>query len=77
MLQVFRIGVAKVDPDIAYIAMAMLICFKYMFQMLSVSDVCFKCFHLDVTKVDLDVAYTYMLHAYVSSVLLQFHLDVE
>jgi hypothetical protein len=34
----------------------------------SVLDVCYKCFHLDVTKVDLDCAYTCMLHAYVSSV---------
>ena len=33
----------------------------------SVSDICCKCFYLDVAKVDLDVAYTCMLQAYVSS----------
>jgi len=44
-----------------------------MFQMYvpnlsSISDVCCKCFHLDVAKVDLDVAYKCMLQAYVSCV---------
>jgi hypothetical protein len=40
MLHVFRIGVAKVDRDVAkidqvitYVAMAMHVCFKLMFQM--------------------------------------------
>jgi hypothetical protein len=40
----------------------------YVANVLSVSDVCCKCFHLDVAKVDLDVAYTCTLEAYVSSV---------
>jgi hypothetical protein len=31
MLQVFRIGVAKVDHDVAHVAMAIHVCFKYMF----------------------------------------------
>jgi hypothetical protein len=30
---VFYIGVAKVDLDVTHVAMAMLECFKYMFQM--------------------------------------------
>jgi hypothetical protein len=40
----------------------------YVPNVLSVSDVCCKCFHLDVTKVDLNVAYICMLQVYVSSV---------
>jgi hypothetical protein len=51
-LQVFCIGVAKVDRDIPHVAM---LC---MFQMF---HICCKCFHLDV-------AYTCMWQAYVSSV---------
>jgi hypothetical protein len=31
---VFRIGVTKVDWDVAHVAMAIHVCFKYMFQML-------------------------------------------
>jgi hypothetical protein len=51
MLQVFHLDVAKVDLDVAYIAMAIhaSVCFKYF--------ICFRCmlhvFHLDVSKVDL------------------------
>jgi len=33
MLQVFRIGVANVDRDVAQVAMAIHVCFKCMFQM--------------------------------------------
>jgi hypothetical protein len=32
MLQVFHMDVAKVDPNVAYVAMAIHICFKSMFQ---------------------------------------------
>jgi hypothetical protein len=47
--------------------------YVYMFQVyvlnvLFVSDVCCKCFYLDITKIDLNVTYTCMLHAYFSSV---------
>ena len=65
MLQVFYIDVAKVDRDVAHVAMVFssvcpecFICFRRMLQL----------FYLDVAKVDLDVAYTYVLQAYVSSV---------
>jgi hypothetical protein len=48
--------------------------YKCMFQVYVsnvsfVLDVCCKCFHLNVAKLDLDVAYTYILQAYVLSVL--------
>ena len=33
MLQVFRIGVVKVDRDVEHVAMAMHVCFKCIFQM--------------------------------------------
>jgi hypothetical protein len=62
---VFYIDVAKVDRDVAHVAMVFssvcpncFICFRCMLQV----------FHLDVTKVDLDVAYICMLQAYVSNV---------
>jgi hypothetical protein len=49
MLQVFRLDVAQVDPDVAYVAIPIHACFK-----------CFVCFrrmlqmfHLDVSRVDL------------------------
>jgi hypothetical protein len=58
MLQVFYIDVAKVDRDVAHVAMVFssvypqcFVCFRHMLQS----------FHLDVPKVDLDVAYTCML----------------
>ena len=61
----FYIDVAKVNRDVAHVAMVFssvcpkyFICFKRMLQV----------FHLDVAKVDLDVGYTCMLQAYVSSV---------
>ena len=53
VLQAFHIDVAKVDRDVAYVAMAIYVCF-------SVGSKCFICsrrmlqvFHLDVAKVDL------------------------
>jgi hypothetical protein len=65
MLQVFYIDVAKVDRDVAHIAMVFssvytkcFICFRHMLQL----------FYLDILKVDLDVAYTCMLQVYVSSI---------
>ena len=33
MLQVFRMDVAKVDRDVAYVSMAIHACYKPMFQM--------------------------------------------
>jgi hypothetical protein len=45
MLQVFYMDIAKVDKDVAYVAMAIYVCFKCMFQMFHLfSDVCCKCF---------------------------------
>jgi hypothetical protein len=53
MLQVFRIDIAIVNRDIAYVAMAIHVCCKSLFQMfrLFFSYVCCKCFYLDVTYV--------------------------
>ena len=49
MLQVFHLNVAKVDLDVAYVAMTIHACFKCF--------ICFRCmlqvFHLDISKVDL------------------------
>jgi hypothetical protein len=68
MLQVFRIGVAKVDRDVAkvdrnvtHVAMAMHICFKCMFQM-------FRLYQTYVASV-----FFWMLHIYmpVTSVYLK------
>ena len=33
MLQVFYIGVAKIDRDVAHVAMAIHVCFKCMFRL--------------------------------------------
>jgi hypothetical protein len=45
MLQVFHLDVAKVDLDIAYVAMTIHACFKHMFQVFHLcSDVYYKCF---------------------------------
>jgi hypothetical protein len=61
---------AKVDRDVALVAMAMHVYFLvYIPNVSSVSDVCCKCFHLYVTKIDLDVAYKCMLQVYLSSIL--------
>ena len=61
----FYIDVAKVDQDVAHVAIVFssvcskyFICFRRMLQV----------FHLNVAKVNLDVAYICMLQAYVSSV---------
>jgi hypothetical protein len=49
MLQGFRIDVAKVDRDIAYVAMAIYICCKRLCQMFYLfSNVCCQRFYLDV-----------------------------
>jgi hypothetical protein len=70
---VFYIDVAKVDWDVAHVAMAIHVCF----------NVCCKCFicfrrmlqvfHLDVVKIDRDFAYICKcfkcFHMYVASVL--------
>jgi predicted DsbA family dithiol-disulfide isomerase len=63
---VFYIDVAKVDRDVAHVAMVFssvcpkcFICFRRMLQ----------AFHLNVAKLDMDVAYTCMLQEYVSSIL--------
>jgi hypothetical protein len=71
MSQVLYIDVVKVDRDIAHVIMAIFLkkyCNGYtrMFQMnilnvLSVLNICCKCFYLDVAKEDLDVVYTCML----------------
>jgi hypothetical protein len=61
----FYIDVAKVDRDVAHVAMVFLSvcpkCFIYFKHMLQV-------FHLDVAKVDLDIAYACMLQTYVSNI---------
>jgi hypothetical protein len=51
--------VAKVDQDVAHVAITMHACFIYIYvpNVSYVSDVCCKCFYLDVAKVDLDAAY--------------------
>jgi hypothetical protein len=51
---VFYADVAKVDRDVAYIAMVVLIYCKLLFSMLHLfffSDVCCKCVYLDITYV--------------------------
>jgi hypothetical protein len=68
-LQVFYIDVAKLNRDVAHVAMTIHECFKCMFQMFQLFQTYVASVHLDVAKVDLDVAYTYMLQAYISSIL--------
>jgi hypothetical protein len=54
----------------------------YVLNVSFVSDVCSKCFYLDVAKVDLNVAYICMLQAYIfkyfrcSHILQLFYLNV-
>jgi hypothetical protein len=49
---VFDIDVAKVDRDVAYVAVAAHVCCKRLFPISSVfSDICCKCVYLDVTDV--------------------------
>jgi hypothetical protein len=44
MLQAFHVDVAKVDKDVAYVAMAMHVCYKRLFKM-------FQLFQMDVARV--------------------------
>jgi hypothetical protein len=60
-MQAFRIGVAKVDQDVAHVAMAIHVCLRCMFQMFQLYQTCCKYFHLEVANVDMNVAYTCML----------------
>ena len=54
MLQAFYLNVAKLDLDVAYVAMTIHACFKRMFQVFHLFSVaCCKCFLLDVSKADL------------------------
>jgi hypothetical protein len=47
MLQVFSLDIAKLDLDVAYVAMAMHACFNCMFQLFHMFSVaCYKCFYL-------------------------------
>jgi hypothetical protein len=50
---VYHIDVAKVDRDIAYVAMAIHVCCKRLFQMfhLFFSNVCCKYFYLNVAYI--------------------------
>jgi hypothetical protein len=53
MLQGFPMDLAKVDRDIAYIAVVVHLCCKLLLSMfyLFFSDICCKCVYLDVTYV--------------------------
>jgi hypothetical protein len=67
MLQVYYLDVAKVDPDVAYVAISIHVCYKSLFQMFylflyvcckcftkmlhTFSHICRKCFYLDVVYV--------------------------
>jgi hypothetical protein len=51
-LQVFYMDIAKVDRDVAYVAMVVHVCCKFMFSMFH-SDVCCKCVYLDVMFSDI------------------------
>ena len=56
MFQFFHADVAKVDQDVAYVAMVVHVCYKLMFPMLYLFlDICCKCVYLDVA---------YVLHIY-------------
>ena len=76
-MQVFYADVAKVDRDVAYVAMAIYVCF-------SVGSKCFICsrrmlqvFHLDVAKVNLGVAYICKCFKCFSNICCKcFYLDV-
>ena len=53
MLQLFQMNVAKVDHDVAYVAMIVHVCCKCLFPMfhLFFLDACCKCVYLDVACV--------------------------
>ena len=57
----FYIDVAKIDRDVAHVAMTIHVCFKYMFQMFHLFQMYVTSVYLDVVKVYLDDAYTCML----------------
>ena len=64
MLQIFPQDVTKVDQDVAYVVIAIHVCFECMFQkfhLSSIPDECCKCF----VRV---LQHTCMLQAYVSSI---------
>jgi hypothetical protein len=52
-LQVFHIDVAKVDRDVAYVAMVVHVCCKLLFAMfyLFFSDACCRCVYLNIAYV--------------------------
>jgi hypothetical protein len=54
MLQVLHLDVSKVDRDVAYVAMVFQL---YVLNVLSVLDVYYKGFHIDVANVDLVFEY--------------------
>jgi hypothetical protein len=68
MLQVFYMDVAKVDLDVAYVAVALHVCCPRLFQLFHLFfDVCCKCFiwmlhmfHMYVVRFYLDVVYVAM-----------------
>ena len=66
---------AKVNRDVAYVAMAIHVCCKCIFQMFQLfSSGCCMCVYVDVAKVDWDVLYvaTRMLKAFVPNVSVVF-----
>jgi hypothetical protein len=53
MLQLFQMDIAKVDWDVAYVAMVVYLCCKGLLPMfhLCFGDVCYKCVYPDVAYV--------------------------
>ena len=69
MLQLFHMDIAKVDQDVAHVAMAIHAYCKSLFKNISfVFRRMLQVFYLHVVKVDLDVSYPCMLQVYISSV---------
>ena len=65
MLQLFQMNVAKVDQNVAYVAIVVYVCCKLLFPMFYMFlDVCCKCVYLDVAYI-----FIHMLQV--------FYLDVE
>jgi hypothetical protein len=62
MLQVFHLDVAKVDLDVAYVAMTIHACFKHIFQV-HLFQTYVAVFYLDVLNVDLGEYMFHMLHS--------------
>ena len=73
-------GVAKVDWNVAHVAMTKYACCKPMFQVFRCFRRMLQMFHLDVSKVDLSVAHVVVvIHACFISfrhMLQMFYLDV-